>query len=89
MRVWQGSCYRISQDGSQRGEAAIAVGVLKIKTKLGELLPAGKPGRGNKPGKQVAGINKSTVTAYRKMAANAEKRVQAIACTSCTKNTII
>ena len=45
--------------------------MLKIKAKLGELLPAGKGGPGNADG-QTVGINKSTVTAYRKLAANAE-----------------
>ena len=46
--------------------------MLKIKAKLGELMPAGKGGPNNADG-QTVGINKSTVTAYRKMAANSEK----------------
>jgi len=54
-------------------QTPIAVGVLKIKTKLGELMPAGKGGPGNNDGKQVAGISTTSITAYRKMAANAEK----------------
>ena len=52
----------------------IAVGVLKIKTKLGELLPeASKGGRGNKGVKQLYDFTRPTAIAYRKMAANAEK----------------
>jgi len=51
----------------------IAVGVLKIKTKLGELLPAEKGGRGNKVARQACDFGKVAITAYRKMAANAEK----------------
>ena len=50
----------------------IAVGVLKIKAKLGELLPAEKGGRGNKVDYQVGDFAKASITAYRKIASHAE-----------------
>jgi phage N-6-adenine-methyltransferase len=53
----------------------IAVGVLKIKTKLGELLPEGKRGPKSEDNSacQTSEFGKSAITAYRKMAANSEK----------------
>ena len=47
--------------------------MLKIKAKLGELLPAAsKGGRGNKGVKQLYEFTRPTAVAYRKLAANAE-----------------
>ena len=40
---------------------------------LGELLPAAKNGRGNKSDGLPVDFNKSTVSTYRKLAANSEK----------------
>lgn len=56
-------------------EKPIAVGVLKIKAKIGELLPAGKvgAGRGNKMPEQPVDFNPSTIAAYRKIFANKAK----------------
>ncbi|HUP82227.1 MAG TPA: hypothetical protein VM260_26985 [Pirellula sp.] len=53
-------------------ERPIAFGVLKIKAKLGELLPAKLPqetGRGKKLDKQAVEFSPPTITAYRKIAA--------------------
>ena len=56
-------------------EKPIAIGVLKIKAKIGEMLPAGKvgAGRGNKIPEQPVDFNPSTIAAYRKIAANKSK----------------
>lgn len=51
-------------------ERPIALGVLKIKAKLGELMPANKGGRGKKLLKQVEEFSAQTASAYRKLAAN-------------------
>ena len=68
--------------GDVRG---VATGVLKIKAKIGELLPAKSPanrGQGRN-GKSVLAdridspFDKNTITAYRKLAANA-KRIDAL-----------
>ena len=48
----------------------IAIGVLKIKAKIGELLPAEKGGRGNKADKPIVEFSLPTIAAYRKIAAN-------------------
>ncbi len=53
-------------------EKPIAIGVLKIKAKIGELLPAEKGGRG-KPAQQICEFNRNTISVYRKLAANKEK----------------
>ena len=42
----------------------IAFGVLKIKAKLGELMPRGKGGRGNKLSQQMGEFHANTITAY-------------------------
>ena len=61
-------------------ERPIAIGVLKIKAKLGELMPAKPPndrgqGRGgkesSKPG--LPDFSKPTISAYRKLATNADR----------------
>lgn len=55
-------------------ERPIALGVLKIKAKLGELMPAGKGGRGKKnPSGTQTGFGKEAVAAYRKIAANRDR----------------
>ena len=55
-------------------ERPIAFGVLKIKAKLGELMPGEKGGRGNKkPNGQTVDFNPSTVSCYRKIASNVDK----------------
>ena len=59
-------------------ERPIALGVLKIKAKIGELLPAKTPketgamkGKGIPPG--TIPFRPTTITAYRKIAANVDK----------------
>jgi len=57
-------------------ERPIALGVLKIKAKLGELCPATPPsekGRGKKKGKPALPFSKPAIADYRKLAANREK----------------
>lgn len=57
-------------------ERPIAIGVLKIKAKLGELMPRGKvgAGRGNKnPGGAPGFSDSHTISAYRKLADNRDK----------------
>ena len=57
-------------------ERPIAIGVLKIKAKLGEMLPATPPskkGRGRKNGKAALPFSKPAISAYRKLAANRDK----------------
>ena len=56
-------------------ERPIAIGVLKIKAKLGELMPAvnGRPKKGAENPKAALGFSEPTVSAYRKLATNAEK----------------
>lgn len=57
-------------------ERPIALGVLKIKAKLGELMPAtpkSQTGRGNKVDGVPVDFNKSTLATYRKLAANKDK----------------
>ena len=59
-------------------ERPIALGVLKIKAKIGKLLPAIPPKvKGAMKGKDIPGdaisFSKNTITAYRKIAANVDK----------------
>ena len=54
-------------------EKPIAAGVLKIKAKLGEMLPRGKGGPGNNDSYPLGSINKNTATAYRKIAEHEDK----------------
>ena len=54
-------------------ERPIAYGVLKIKAKLGELMPAGKGGRGKKHDNPVVGFSRPTISDYRKLAANRDR----------------
>lgn len=54
-------------------ERPISIGVIKIKAKLGELIPKGKRGRGNKIGNRVGDFSSTTMTAFWKLAANKEK----------------
>jgi hypothetical protein len=55
-------------------ERPIALGVLKIKAKLGELVPATKGGRGKKtPVPDTEVFSRNTLSAYRKLAANRER----------------
>lgn len=63
-------------------ERPIAIGVLKIKVKLGEMMPANPPnergqGRGGKEDKSIAtpaiDLSPNTITAFRKLAANKER----------------
>ncbi|MFP6691947.1 MAG: hypothetical protein VB875_02930 [Pirellulales bacterium] len=56
-------------------ERPLAIGVLKIKAKIGELMPRGKvgAGRGNKNRAPAAPFSDNTVKAYRKIAANRDK----------------
>jgi len=51
----------------------IAIGVLKIKAKLGELMPAEKGGRGKTSTGTSTGFRRETLAAYRKLAANTER----------------
>lgn len=57
-------------------ERPIAIGVLKIKAGLGELLPAKPPsekGRGKKNGNAALPFSKPVIAAYRKLAAHKDK----------------
>lgn len=54
-------------------EKPIAVGVLKLKGKVGELSPPEKGGRGKKPVNQIDGFSRQTISAYRKIAAHAKR----------------
>lgn len=55
-------------------ERPIALGVLKIKTKIGELCPPAKGGRGKKTSAPSAGVfAEHTVSAYRKLAKYKDK----------------
>lgn len=54
-------------------EKPIAIGVLKIKAGLGELMPREKGGRGKTSTTDGAGLDPKTVTAYRKLADNRDK----------------
>jgi len=57
-------------------ERPIALGVLKIKAKLGELAPAKPPkekGRGKKNGNAGLPFSKPALSAYRKLAANSDR----------------
>lgn len=51
----------------------IAVGVLKIKIKLGQMMPRENGGRGKKTPKAALGFSAPTVSAYRKMADKADR----------------
>ena len=53
----------------------IAISVLKIKAKLGELMPRGNvgAGRGNKNGKAALPFSRPTVQAFRKIADNQDR----------------
>lgn len=55
-------------------ERPIAIGVLKIKAKLGELMPREKGGRGKKNSTGTPlGFHSDTIAAYRKLADNKER----------------
>lgn len=55
-------------------ERPIALGVLKIKAKLGELMPAEKGGRGNKKPETLGdGFSGKAISTYRKLARNADR----------------
>ena len=60
---------------SREIERPIAIGVLKIKAKIGELLPAGKvgAGRGNKIDTLGVDFSKRALAAYRKLHNHREK----------------
>ena len=51
----------------------ISFGVLKIKAKLGDLMPAEKGGRGNKGDTQGSGFSRKSITGYRKVASNSDR----------------
>ncbi len=53
-------------------ERPIAIAVLKMKAKLGELMPAGRRGRGNKILNPIEDFSHQSIAAYRKMSAHAE-----------------
>lgn len=54
-------------------ERPIALGVLKIKAKVGELMPAEKGGRGKTSTGTSTGFRRETLAIYRKLATNREK----------------
>lgn len=57
----------------ERDERPIAIGVLRIKAKMGELMPRGKGGRGKKTPDPGLGVSDKAIAAYRKLSDHSER----------------